>query len=291
MISHAAGVLVAGGLALTIPAYAQKPELADLLRLAGDYHASYVSRVSGASLDERYALTQVITGRMNPPVYFSSDVLFVNVNGRVMGMRDPYAVDNVPLRERTPRIRTLLAEPTLEGWNKAQDYAAEQHFRFLSDIIISLNDPTLALRFLAPDIQPKLTFKLEGQKTVDGVSVASVGFKENGNRDTRFTLQTRGNGSASGRFWINPTTGAIVKSELWVNSSTEAVIINVTYAEHPALGLWLPQKMSEKYEWRELADVASNRGIGAYGARLFFQTDATYTNPQYKPIDLSKARR
>ena len=89
MISQAAGLFVAGGLALTIPAYAQKPELADLLRLAGDYHSSYVSRVSGASLDERYALTQVVTGRMNPPVYFSSDILFLNVNGRVMGMRDP----------------------------------------------------------------------------------------------------------------------------------------------------------------------------------------------------------
>src|SRR5688572_6866969 len=111
MMSRIAAAL-AGGLALTIPAHAQKPALADLLRLGADYHASYAARVSGASLEERYALIQVIGGRMNPPVYFSSDVLFLNLNGRIIGMRDPFAVDNVPLRQRTPRIRMLLAEPT-----------------------------------------------------------------------------------------------------------------------------------------------------------------------------------
>jgi hypothetical protein len=291
MMSRILGAVGSGALVLTMPVHAQKPALADLLSLAADYQASYASRVSGATLEERYALIQVVAGRMNTPVYFSSDVVLLNVNGRIIGMRDPFAVDNVPLRERTPRITTLLTAPTLEGWQKAQAYAAEQHFRFLADIILALNDPTVALQFVARDMQPKLTYKLEGHQTMNGVPVGRVGFKEIGNRDTRFTLGTRGNASASGRFWIDAATGAIHKSELWANSSTEAVVVNVTYAKDAALDLWLPQKTSETYEWKEMDDVSSNRNVGPYGARQFFQANATYTNPRYTPIDLSKMRR
>jgi len=291
VISRNLIAVVVGVVALAIPAAAQQPALAGLLGLAADYHASYASRVSGTALEERYTLIQVNAGRMATPVHFTSDVILLNVNGRIIGLRDPFEIDNVKLRERTPRITTLLAEPTLEGWQRAQAFAAEQNVRFISDLILSLNDPTLALQFASRDIQPKLTFKLEGQKKMNGVAVASVGFKETGSRDTRFVLGTRGNASAAGRLWIDATTGAIHKSELWVNSPTEAVVIDVTYAKDSALDLWLPQRMNETYEWKELDDVASNRNVGAYGARLSFQNRATYTNPRYSPIDLSKTRR
>lgn len=37
--------------------------------------------------------------------------------------------------------------------------------------------------------------------------------------------------------------------------------------------------------------MLSNRDVGAYGARLFFQASASYSDPRYTPIDLSKIRR
>src|SRR5688572_2518717 len=238
------GALFAGAAALAIPVHARQPALADLLQLAADYQASYAARVSGAALEERYTLIQLNAGRMMTPVHFSSDVILLNVNGRIIGLRDPFAVDNVKLRERTPRITSLLAEPTLDGWHRAQGYAAEQHFRFISDLILALNDPMLAMQFSAREIQPKVTYKLESYKKMNGGWVASVGFKENGDRDTRFILGTRGNASASGRLWIDATTGAVHKSELWANSATEAVVVNVTFAKHAPLDLWFPEKMN-----------------------------------------------
>jgi hypothetical protein len=218
-------------------------------------------------------------------------VTLVNLSGRLLGMRDPFAVDNVALRDQTPRIAAVLAEPTLDAWSKAQDFQHHSDFRFISELILQLNDPMLALQFIAADAQPRFTYKLEGQKKMNGVQVASVGFKENGGRDTRFTLKTRGNASASGRFWIEAATGTIHKTELWVDSETESVRITVTYAADPALGMWLPEKMVETYDWKEMADVASNRNIGPYGARQFFQANAIYSRARHSPIDLTKIRR
>jgi hypothetical protein len=286
-----AAALVAGVLVLTLPAHAQKPALADVLGLAAGYHAAYAARVSGVTLEERYSLIQLIAGRMQPPSRFTSDVVLLNVNGRILSLRDPFAIDNTPLRERTPRITDLLAEPTVDGWQRAQAYAAEQHFRFISDLILALNDPTLALQFLARTMQPKLTFKLEKHETMNGVPVVRVGFTEIAEPETSFVLRTRGNASAAGRLWIGVADGALHKSELRAASPTESVVVTVTYGKDPTLDLWLPQKMNETYQWKELDDVMSNRGVGAYGARLFFQADASYSNPRYTPIDLSKMRR
>ena len=278
--------------ALTFPVVpAQESALADLLVRAADYHAAYVVRVSGASLEEHYSLTQLVAGRMETPVRFASDVVLLNVNGRLLGLRDPFTVDNVRLREREARIVKLLAAPTLEGWKRAQAYAAEQNFRFLFDLILQLNDPSVALQFISRDMQPKMTFKIEKEEKLNGVPVVRIGFKEKPDGKRPFVLGTRGNAAASGRLWIDPASGAVLKTELWATSSNEAVTNTVVYAKAPELDLWLPSKMNETYSWKEMDDVASNRNVGAYGQRLAFQTNVSYSNPQYSPVDLAKIRR
>lgn len=279
------GAAVLALLAITA-VQAQKPVLEDLLRAAAAYQAAYAKRVSGTTLEEHYKLIPVHAGRMGTPLNFTSDVVLLNLNGRVIALRDPFLLDNVPLRERTPRITALLVKPSLESWEKAQAYAAEQHFRFMSDLIIRFSEPTVALQFLDTGTQSRVTWKVEGQKKIDGVVVTSLGFKETGDRKTRFILGTRGNGAASGRFLIDPATGAVHKSELWVNSGTEAIVVNVTYTQNAALGLLLPEKTSETYDWREVDDVASGRGVGAYGGRLFFQAAGSYSNARHTPVEL-----
>jgi hypothetical protein len=243
------------------------------------------------SLDEHYTFVQMTAGRMHTPMRFRSDVVILDLNGRVISLRDPYLLDNVALRERKPRIVDMLREPTTAGWDRAQKYAAESHFRFVADVVLALNDPVLALGFISRALQPKLTYKFEGMKKLEGREVASIGFKEVGGRDAVFLLGTRGNASASGRFFVDPATGAIHKTELWANSATEAVVSTVTYARAVDLDLWLPTRMTQTFEWKELDDVHSNRNVGAYGARLFFQANAEYQNPSHTPIDLSKMRR
>ena len=273
------------------PAIGQELPLADLLARAADYHTSYKSRVSGASLEENYSLTRLVAGRMETPIRFVSDVVLLNVNGRITGLRDPFTVDNLRLRERESRIVNILTQPTLEGWKRAQAYAAEQNFRFLFDLILQLNDPAIALQFIAPDMQPKMTFKIEKQEKLDGVPVVRVGFKENAEGGKGALLGTKGNAVAAGRLWIDPATGAVLKTELWATSPNESVVNTVVYAKAADLDLWLPSKMTETYSWKEMDDVASNRNVGAYGQRLSFQTSVSYSNPRHSPVDLTKVRR
>ena len=283
------GLLVA---TLVAPAtQAQEPTLEDLLTRAADYHAGYAVRVSGASVEEHYSLTRLVAGRMETPIRFVSDVVLLNVNGRVMGLRDPFSVDNVRLREREARIVNLLTEPTLDSWKRAQGYAAEQNFRFLFDLILQLNDPSIALQFISSAMQPKMTYKVEKQEKLNGVPVVRIGFKEKTDGVQPRVLGTRGKAVAGGRLWIEPASGAVLKTELWATSQTEAVTNTVVYARAAGLDLWLPAKMSETYSWKEMDDVASNRNVGAYGERLAFQTDATYSNPRHSPVDLTKIRR
>ena len=279
------------GIVLTVSASPQNPDLAKILTQAADYHAGYRGRVSGASLNEDYSLTQLIAGKMETPLRFASDLVILNVSGRIVGLRDPYKLDNVRLREHTPRIIDLLVQPTLAKWQRAQAHAAEQHFRFLFDLILALNDPTVALQFVSHEVQPACTFKFEKQETINGVPAARVGFKESGSRETKLILGTKNNAAASGRLWIDIATGAVLKTELWANSPNEAVVVNVSYAKDPGLDLWLPKKMTETYQWKEMDDVASNRNVGAYGQRLSFQGSATYGEAKHTPVDLSKIRQ
>ena len=284
----AAFLLVTG---VSSPAMGQELPLADVLARAAEYHATYRARVSGASVEENYSLTRVVGGRMETPIRFVSDVVLLNVNGRITGLRDPFTVDNVRLRERESRIVNILTDPTLEGWKRAQAYAAEQNFRFLFELILQLNDPAIALQFVSSDMQPKVTFKIEKQEKLDGVPVVRIGFKENAEGGKGAVLGTRGGAVAAGRLWIDPATGAVLKTELWANSANESVTNTVVYAKGKELDLWLPSKMTENYSWKEMDDVASNRSVGAYGQRLTFQTNAIYSNPRHSPVDLTKVRR
>lgn len=290
MPSRIAGILFIWLAAAAWPA-AQKSTLEDILARAAEHHSSFRIRASGMTLDESYTLTQTTAGRMLTPLRFQSDVVLINTSDRLVGLRDPYTLDNAPLRERKPRIVDILKEPTSLAWDRAQRFAQESHFRFIHEIVLALNDPMLAVQYVSPEMQSKATFKHEGMKKVDGLEVASINFKERAGRDIRYSLGTPGNATASGRLFIDPSSGAIVKSELWANSATEAVVSTVTYARHAETGLWFPAKMMQTFDWKELDDVRSNRDVGAYGARLAFQGNATYTPGTLTPIDLSKMTR
>jgi hypothetical protein len=270
--------------ALCGPAGAQKgPAVVDLLRLGADYVADYPARVSGVILEEAYLLVE-IGSRMTVPKRISSDVVLVNLHDQVLALRDVFAVDTKPTRERQPRINLLLAEPTLARWAEAQQVAHGSAHEFRAEIVAAANAPTLALQLLDAGTQPKLTWRLDGQRTMNGVRVSGLRFQEPIARNKTYILGTRGNAAASGRFWLNPADGTIHQTELWLESPTEVARVQVRYAAHPALQMWLPAETTETYEQRVV-------GVGQYNARQAFECSATYTNVRHMPIDLSKIRK
>ena len=276
------GVLVLAG---SLPAQ-QSPALADLLARAAAYVASYAERVSGAVLEEEYLLME-LGPRMQVPKRIGSDVVFLSLNGLVIALRDVYAIDTTPLRERTPRIPELLARPTPEKWQLAQEYARQGHFHFLTEIVIRGSEPTLALQFIAEANQTAITYRLDGRKALNGVQLLGVRFEETKRRDGVYLLDTRGNAAASGRFWIDPADGTIQQTELWLESSTEVARMSVTYAAHPALKLWLPKETTETYESRQIGVGASASG-SAHNLVHRVEGKARYSNARYSPIDLTK---
>jgi hypothetical protein len=280
-------------LALAAPGTAQKaPPVADVLVVVTEYLASYAPRISGVSLEEVYTLLEVSGGRVGLTRQIKSDVILLNLGGRIAGLRDPYSVDDNALRERTPRITSLLATPSEAAWARAQAYAGESVRLFEDVLILRLNEPTLTLQFVLPENQPRVTYKIDGRKKVGSVETVVLKFQETKVKPPAYILDTPGKAIASGKLWVDPATGWIHKTELSMQSDSESAHIIVDYARDSALDLWLPSSMVGTYEATERVGTGmSNLGVGTPGiARRAFDCRASYANARLTPIDMRVAK-
>lgn len=268
----------------------QSPALHATLNRGAEYVLQYAGRVSGTTLEELMLLSENTGNRLVPPRRISSDVLLVRLNqdGRIFGLRDPYAIDTKPLRERELRIANALGEPTPEAWQRAQGHAREHAAYLGHNVVLWFSDPSLALQFIAPHNHARLTYKLEGNRRMNDTPVVGVGFKENEEAGRGYLLDTPGNPIASGRFWIDPATGAIHQTELWVQSKSDTARIVVSYAPDKALGILLPKEANGTFEWRQ---EATSGNVGTHASRISFEASTKYSNPRHKPIDLSRIAR
>lgn len=289
---HAVGAALVGLAALCPPVAAQKgPAVADVLRAGTEYLAAYARAVSGVTLEEEYTMLDVSSGRVAGTQRLASDVVLLDLAGKVIALRDAFAIDNNALRERTPRITTLLAAPTLAKWERAQAYAAESYRHMQADLIARVNEPTQALLFLAGENQSRVRYRIDGRRRMDGVEVVGLRFDEPETRnDPSYVIKTSGNAVASGRLWIDASTGAVHQTELSLRSQTESAHVAVTYAHDSTLDLWLPSTMVDRYEMTIPTGAVSNMGGGANNVRRSFDCRARYSNPRLTPIVLAVPR-
>src|SRR6187401_309628 len=70
---------------------AQEPALPDALGKAADYVAQYRLKASGLSVEEQLLLTELTNGRPVPR-RLASDLVLINVQERLMGLRDPFSI-------------------------------------------------------------------------------------------------------------------------------------------------------------------------------------------------------
>lgn len=294
-------VMVAGAMALLSgPGLeaGQQPTLEQVLAGASEYHATYTQKVSGVALEEQTQTLDVSGGKARGVIRISSDVVLVNLHGQVAALRDPYAVDTQPLRPRTPRIMALIAAPatpTARDWELAASYPAQGSLHFLLDIQLKVNEPTSALQFISATYQTAMTYRLDGNKKMNGVTVVGVRFEEPTSQEQFHVLATRSNARATGRFWIDPATAAIHQTELWVDSKLENAIVSVKYEPNRELGLLLPVEMNDTYEEREGGGGPRQMGSGAdprgsVARRVSVQSRSNYSKPTFSPIDLTKLR-
>ncbi|MDQ3070040.1 MAG: hypothetical protein M3R55_09965 [Acidobacteriota bacterium] len=284
-------LVVAGSLAALAPLHArQTPDAAALIRAAAGYLETYATNVTGTTLEEKYTLIEISSGRMSTPLRIVSELVLLNPSGRVSSLRDAVSIDGARFPRTGPGIAALLDPPTLAGWDKAQARADSANRNFVSEIILYVNDPLMALHYVTPDTPSLFTHTIDGRKKINGVETVGLRFAEIRKEDRAYTLKTRGNAAVAGRLWVEPATGAIHLTELTLDAKNETARVSVTYAPDAALNVLLPSKLAGHYETRVQASGPTGFGAPNYGSSLKFQTNATYGGAKRRPIDLTKIR-
>lgn len=188
--------------------------------------------------------------------------------------RDVFDIDGKALRPERDRLRKGIEADDFEGVETARRLTLDSLRHDLAKTPHDLNVPTFPLAFLERDQQKRVTFEKKGEKTVDGVKVWVIAFKE-----TAAPLATLTDGTpqpSRGEFYIDPASGVVVRTRLvfdrseahgdrrtqpgagqFVNgrslatggsAGVQRVTIDVSYKKDAQLDAWLPAEMKELYD-------------------------------------------
>lgn len=225
----------------------------ELLVAAGAYLQTFPAQVDGVVLEEKYlqqAAAQVVVARE-----LRSDlaVMADPAQGWVE-FRDVFEVDGDPVRDRQDRVVRLFEKPSADSLQQARRIVAEGARFNLNAAGVqfdrTINLPMAALYFLRAGNQARSQFRRGAAESIDGHRTVILRFEE---RAMPRMIGSDDNAPAQGMFWVERETGRVLRSHLEVTSrrgtTTTAAMIDVAYAEHPDLGIWLPASMEEDYEF------------------------------------------
>jgi hypothetical protein len=242
---------LAAGWRRPVRAQASEPGLRDVLASAASYLDDYAHRFSAVLSEERYQQTVTLftsTAGAHLSQYrdLRSDVILMNLGRSGWSeFRDVYQVDGKPVRDHDARLQQLFAQPAADVMARAHQIADESASHNIGAIRRNINVPTMALTFLLTGDQSRSTFAVKGTDTIRGVRVVVVEFKEQAT--PRVIGSSAGDAPAHGRFWIDQATGRVVRTELRLEPGTISASVIVNYAPQPALDLWVPVSMDERY--------------------------------------------
>jgi hypothetical protein len=177
------------------------------------------------------------------------------------GFRDVIEVDGKPVKDRDRRMaRLFLEKPTGKLLKQALQEAARYN---LGTIRRNFNVPMVTLQFLDKDLSPRFRFEDAGRGRAGDREAHIVKFHEIVRPS--IVLADEADALAVGRYWIEPDTGRILKTELVIGDSNGDIRISTWYRPDDRLGIWVPAKMTERYD---------------YIKRLYdsIQCEASYTN-------------
>lgn len=259
-----------------LPAGAQKPQIADVLKTAGQYLAEHAQKLGAVVGEEEYTQREPAAG--NAGRRLLSDVVFIGMDGgQVAVFRDVVAIDGRETRQRDGRLAALFTSgPTQASQDQANAFAEEGVRYYLSPNLRTLDVPTLALEYLRSDHQAGSEFSFDGGiRSQDGAQIATVKFRAGKDADI---LPTPEGSTTSGKAWIDVATGAIRQTELVVSGKNFNFKTTTKYAHDKALDLWLPSEVSQLVDVSSSAHGLSNMGTGGQmGARQSLEGRARYS--------------
>jgi len=244
----------------------------DELRLAMgrlvDYVEAYERQYSGLVAEEAYRQS---TSRKS--VRVRSDYLLVKPerSDQWVSFRDVFEVDGVAVRDRDDRLRRLFLEPGVQLQAQLTAIQAESARYNIGAVERNINVPLFPLRFLTPDNRPRFRFKAAGRRESAGVDVWRIEFEELFRPTIISDLEDR-DVPAKGWFLVEQATGAIVQSCVRIAEHGSTGEIVVSFRRDPALGMWVPAKMTETYQ-----SLGQGSMRGAPRMESFLEGTASYS--------------
>jgi len=177
------------------------------------------------------------------------------------GFRDVIDVDGKPVKDRDRRLARLFFE---KPSGKLLKQALQESARYnLGTIRRNFNVPMVTLQFLEEDLSRRFRFEDDGHGRAGDRPARIVRFQEIV-RPT-IILSNEADALSSGRYWIDAETGRVLKTELVIGDRNGDIRISTWYRPDDRLGIWVPAKMTERYDY-------TNRLYD------FIQCDASYSN-------------
>ena len=161
------------------------------------------------------------------------------------GFRDVIDVDGKPMKDRDRRMARLFFEkPT----GKLLKQALQESARYnLGTIRRNFNVPMVTLQFLDKELSPRFRFEDGGRGRAGDRPAQIVRFQEIVRPS--IILADEADALAVGRYWIEPGSGRVLKTELVIGDSNGDIRISTWYRPDDRLGIWVPAKMTERYDY------------------------------------------
>jgi hypothetical protein len=231
---------------------ADEPSLKDVLHRMSAYVQAYGEKASIFVATEHY--TQHVSGGDRPAPedrITVADFAIVRAEGLGgwVGFRDVLEADGVRIGDHRDRLLRVLSSGGMDEARRLSDESARFN---IGPILRNFNVPTTALFFFRPENLERFRFT---RKLVDPDGTWEIAFRET-NRPTLIHTPEGARVPIEGTLRVNSATGTVIRTVLRMSRfgappdapRSGSAEIDVTYRLVPALGTWLPEKMTEAYE-------------------------------------------
>jgi len=218
-----------------------------------------------------------------------SDLLLVRLPGQDtwLPFRDVYEVDGRAVRDRTERLQKLFIDAPQTAVGAATRLTNESSRYNIGRVIRTINVPTFGLLLLNPEYLKRFEFTKRGEEKVAGRATWRILFAERARPTVVRTLPPSGDDvPLEGSLWIEPETGRVIKTLVKTAGTPDpgaftASRVGITlmrvetiFASSDAVGLWVPEKMTE---WARAEDLSEVEGVATYSRFRRFTVKTTET--------------
>jgi hypothetical protein len=220
--------------------------------------ATAFERNFAAVVAEEHFKQEVSDARFTQNRVTRSDFLLVRLPGRDgwVPFRDVFEVDGRAVRDRSERLEKLFLDTPQTALTDANRISEESSRYNIGPVVRTINVPTFALILLKPAYLQRFEFSKRDDVTISGVRTWRVQFVER-SRPTVVRTRRGEDVRIEGSIWIDPISGRLLKTLVKTFGTPDPpilhapikadplMLVEVTYALSDAMGMWVPETMTE----------------------------------------------